>query len=75
MMAKTVGELKKLLEEYPDDLEVVYMDNEGEYNLGFDIVARRPLGVFVQGGYEVYLEYKLYQSQKWQRDVEVLVLG
>lgn len=74
-MANTVGELKRLLEQYQDDLHVSFLDGEGKYCDPITIISVKTLGRFFRGGEEYYREYRLYGDDEWVRDEEVLVLG
>lgn len=77
-MATTVGELKKLLEQYSDDLSIVFLDDEGSYDDTIDAIGVQTLGVFARLSYPEYTyyrAYKLLESEMWIRDEEVLVLG
>lgn len=73
--ASTVGELRKMLESFPDDLKISYMDDDGNYLPDIDYIIVRSLGKFTRGGTPYYREYRLLDDEKWIADVEVLVLG
>lgn len=78
-MAKTVGELKKLLDSYPDDLCIAYV-SRGNYTDDITIRECVVLGKFQNPvnnrmGYPPYYrKRKVYDSETWIEDVEVLVL-
>lgn len=77
-MAKTVGELKKLLEGYPDDMAITYLDDEGIYHNSVDFITVRTLGRFFHLSNPdniYYRESRFLTQEEHVEDVEALVLG
>lgn len=74
-MANTVGELRRLLEDYPDGMHVTFLDDEGKYCDPIEFVGVKSLGRFSRQGAEYYRDYKLYTDDEWVRDEEVIILG
>jgi len=77
-MANTVGELKKLLGKYPDDLHIAFLDDEGNYVDDLKVIEERTLGIFSRGQtpeLKYYRTHKFLENEIWYEDRRVLVLG
>lgn len=75
MLTETVGELRKLLDKYPDNLPIQYMDEHGYYcDVGVVSVTKLHKIRYPNWRNFTYSEFRLKDAD-WIEDVEVLVLG
>ena len=80
-MTQTVGDLRKLLEQYPDDLVISIEDEAGYSYEPLEVIGKITLGLFSNAVTRkhslnpYYRRYKLYDDEEHIRDVEVLILG
>ena len=76
MIVNTVGELKALLEKYPDSMALSINDDDVGYGVGVEVSESISLGLFDMGGnLRYYTRKPLWGIPEWVRDEEVLVLG
>lgn len=74
-MAHTVGELRRLLEQYPDSMSLAFCDDNVGFRVGIDVYEHGTLGLFDDGGNLRYYRGKPLWNPEWVRDEEVLILG
>lgn len=76
-MAGTVGELKKLLEQYPDDMAIAILDADADYVPGVELRFAGILGLFEDkfGDDRYFSSRPFFGVWKWLKDEEVLILG